>query len=310
MLMPISPRRVVTSARTPGRSGTGTLTSTVSSLDGTPVGRLTARFTSPFERLEQHVAVAAGDHPPDVTEGGDQAVEDLDDPLLVLGADIGPYARVAGRDPGHVPEAAGCQAKEGGVLQSGIGGQVHQGGGGEMGHVRYQGDHVVVAGGGQFNHVRPQLAHYRPDGGKRDGVGVGRGGQHPRGSFEHFRVGAVDPLLFGTGHGMAADEARMIHAVDNGTLDPRHIGHKTVRAGVDGTAGGLGHRSRRRGHECHQRPFVDTDLVHGPQFQGPGRSNRMKVRSGHMPPPLAQTEADRAADEPGADDLSPLTSGA
>ena len=41
MLTAISPSRVVTSANTPGRSGTGTRSSAVFSLDGAPAGRLT-----------------------------------------------------------------------------------------------------------------------------------------------------------------------------------------------------------------------------------------------------------------------------
>ena len=70
------------------------------------------------------------------------AVDD-GDPVLV--ADVGPDGGVARRDAGHVAEAAGGQAQQGGVLLGPVVGQRHQRGRRQVGHVAHDGHEAVVA---------------------------------------------------------------------------------------------------------------------------------------------------------------------
>ena len=61
--------------------------------------------------------------------------------------------------------------------------------------------------GRERHHLGPEAAHRRPQAGEGIGIGVGGGGEHPGGPDEQLGVGPLDAILFGAGHGMAADEA-------------------------------------------------------------------------------------------------------
>ena len=63
---------------------------------------------------------------------------------------------VAGRHPGHVTEAPGGQAQQGGVLLGAVGGRVHQRGRHQVGHVGHHGHQAVVVARGEDEHVGAQ----------------------------------------------------------------------------------------------------------------------------------------------------------
>ncbi len=112
--------------------------------------------------------------------------------------------RVMSRNP------PGGQLEEGGVLLAQSGGQVHQGGRGEVGHVGHHRHQRVVLGRGQGHHVGPELGQDVADQGVGVGVGGGGRGQHPGGPHEQVARGSLDPHLLRAGHGMAAHEAGMV----------------------------------------------------------------------------------------------------
>ena len=127
MLTSSSAASVVTSASTPARSCTGTRTSHSSSgcADATRAGcderrcaRSSTDSSAPRSDLSTDVA--------HVAEPGDQAVEHLDDGTPVLGADVGPDARMAGRDAGHVAKAAGGETQQRSVFLGSLVGEMHQ----------------------------------------------------------------------------------------------------------------------------------------------------------------------------------------
>ena len=105
-------------------------------------------MAGPLEQVEQQGSVARGHQVPHVAQGLQQPVEHVEDPGPVLDAQIGPDGRIACGDAGHVPEPTGGQAQQGGVLEGGVGGQVHEGGRGQVRDVGHHGDQVVVAGRG------------------------------------------------------------------------------------------------------------------------------------------------------------------
>jgi hypothetical protein len=107
-------------------------------------GQRAAGRGGPPQHLEQPGPVP-GRHP--VTHGGqvpEQGVEGGHDGRRVLGAHVGPDGGLAGGHPGHVPEPAGRQAQQGPVLLGHPVGQVHEGGGRQVGHVRHHGHQRVV----------------------------------------------------------------------------------------------------------------------------------------------------------------------
>ena len=156
---------------------------------------------------------------------GDQVRQHLVDGRGVLTADIGPDARMPGGHPGHVAESPGGQTQHGGVLGGSGRGDAHQRGGREVGYVGHDGHQRVVPIGRQGDDLGAQGRDHGPD--PRQGVSVGRRGrgQHPGGVYEHLGVGAVDALLLGAGHRVAADVAGVGHRVDHRCLHAAHVCH-------------------------------------------------------------------------------------
>ncbi len=70
----------------------------------------------PLEGAEERVVVPRGDAVTHHAQVANQCIEGLHDGQGVLGADVGPDAGMAGRDPGHVAEAPSGQAQQGAVL--------------------------------------------------------------------------------------------------------------------------------------------------------------------------------------------------
>ena len=206
-------------------------------------------------------------------------------------------------DAGHVPEAAGRQPEQGGVLEGGVGGQVHQRGGREVRDVGDHGDQVVVAAGGQLHHVGAQRADRRADGGEGHRVGVGRRGEHPGGPLEHLGVRSLDALLFGAGHRVAADEVRMVQLGDDGALDAGHVGDDP--SPFQGGRSHVDHPASRGGDKGDQGRRVGADLVDGTELKGPGLSGRIEIPARDPPAPPPQAQPDRAPDQARADDLGP-----
>ena len=92
------------------------------------LGRLRPAVRARCRRPRQRVAVDRTDDVTHLGEPGDQAVEGVDDGRAVLVADVEPDVGMAAGDAGHVPEPAGGEAQQGGVLVGAVGGQAHQAG--------------------------------------------------------------------------------------------------------------------------------------------------------------------------------------
>ena len=94
-------------------------------------------------------------------------------------------------------------------------GRVHEGGRHEVGHVRHHGHEPVVIRRREHEHVGPQAHHDALQPVERLQVG-GRGRrQDPDRSLEEVGVGPVQPDLLGPGHGVPADEARVVRLLDD-----------------------------------------------------------------------------------------------
>ena len=128
---------------------------------------------------------------------------------------------------------------------------------------------------GSSTTLAPEGAHRGADRGEGHRVGVGRRGEHPGGPLEHVGVGAVDALLLGAGHGMAADEAGVVELGDDRALDAGHVGDHAGRASRASAAASAtapagvatkvtsGRRVGRRPRRGRRAP--------GPGLRGPGR---------------------------------------
>ena len=165
--------------------------------------------------------------------------------------------------------------------------------------------------GGEREHVGPERGdHAREPGegaaGRWPAVGVStqvaptkRSGSAP-----------AQPDLLGAGHGVAADEAGVVDRRDDGRLHPAHVGHHGVgpagrvgqepRAATSATAaaGVATKTSSAVGVVAHRRRGRPARRASSAR---PGSASR----PGHVPAPAAQGQADRAADQAGADDLGP-----
>ena len=108
-----------------------------------------------------------------LAEAIEQRVERGEDRRTVLGADVQPDVGVPAGDAGHVAEPAGGQAQQGGVLLGAVGGDAHQAGGGQVGHVADDGDHLVVAVRRHRHDLGAELGDDAGDVGERHVVGAG-----------------------------------------------------------------------------------------------------------------------------------------
>ena len=249
-------------------------------------------------------------HPP--SHGGqrvDEQVERVHDGLGVVVADVRPDRRMPGGDAGHVPEAAGGQLEQGGVLLAEARGQVHEG---CRRQVRDVGDHRhqrVVLGRGEGHHVGPEVGEDAADPGVGGRVGRGGGGQHPGGAHEQLGRGALDADLLRPGHRVAAHERRMVDGRHQRSLHTTHVGdHRSGVGGghrLDDPGGGV-----HRGGHHHQVGLVVHPLFgEGPERHRPGRHPVGGVDAAHHPALFAQRHPHRAADEPGAEDHGPSGDG-
>ena len=262
-------------------------------------GRLRARELGAVEERDQTRAVLFGDDATDFVQPGDQVVQHGQYGRGVVPAYVGPDGRRTGRDSGHVPEASGGQAQEGRVGVGRLGGKPHEGGRGQVGHVRDDGDKVVVAVGRKRHEVGTEAGDDGLDGGEGLRVG-GRGRrEHPGGTREQLRVGAVGALLLGAGHRMSTDKTGMRDLRHDRAFHPADVGdhelaglvaaEKSVRLAGDG-------RDRSR-HKGDRRAMVDADLVDGAQLTGAPRPGLVEISSRHPPTLGAQGQSDRGADE-------------
>ena len=143
MFTPSRPASVVTSASTPGRSGTGTRSSTSSSAAG-PDGQV-----APGRRARSSTASSASRRrrrraAPDLSSAPQVVVERGDDRVAVGDADVGPDAGVPGGDAGHVAEAAGREPQQDRVLLAVRRRDVHERRRRELRHVAHHRDERVV----------------------------------------------------------------------------------------------------------------------------------------------------------------------
>ena len=81
---------------------------------------------------------------------------------------------------------------------------------GEVGHVAHHGDEAVVALGGEGHHLGAEAGHDRRHRGEHGIARLGRRREHPDGALEQVGVGAVEALLLGAGHRVAAEEAGVV----------------------------------------------------------------------------------------------------
>ena len=155
--------------------------------------------------------------------------------------------------------------------------------------------------------------------GEHLGVGAAGRREHPGGADEQVGARAREALLLGTRHGVATHEARRelgarrLHRGDDRCLHRADVGHQG-RAGVerldhhlgdvadrhrDHGEVGAGHRLREVGRECVDRAGVERG----------GRALGVVVEAAHGTPARREREADRAADQAGADERDGLGSG-
>jgi hypothetical protein len=118
-----------------------------------------------LQTLEQAVTIDGPDDLTHLAESIDQAVEGDDDRVTVLIADVEPDVGMSAGDAGHVTEAAGGEAQQGGVLVGAVGGESHQARRGEVRHVTDDGDHLIVAFGRHRHHLGAECRDGRGDGG-------------------------------------------------------------------------------------------------------------------------------------------------
>ncbi len=180
------------------------------------------------QHVEQPIAIAFSHDRAHLAQPRDQLVQLDHDGVAVLGADVGPDARMAGRDARHVAKAARGQPQHGAVLLGALGRQAHHRRRREVGHVRDHGHQSVVAIRGDGHHRRTETGDDRADGGEGIVVGAGDGREHPGRPFEQIGSRSVDALELGPGHGVAAHVAGIVHQVEHGRLDAPHVGDQPV----------------------------------------------------------------------------------
>ena len=266
---------------------------------GAPCGGGTA------QDLQERGVVVVGDPPAHGHQGIDQEVERLHDGLGVVVADARPDGRLPGRDAGHVPEPAGGQLQEGGVLLAEVGGQGHQGGRCQVGHVGHHSYQRVVLARGQGHHVGAQVGQDIAEPGVCGRIGGRGGSQYPGGAHEQLARGPVQPHLLRPGHGVAPDELGMVDRRHQGTLHAPHVGDD--RPGVP-----LGRGQDVEDHVCshvdrcghHHQVGPGVDALGGdrPELHGACGDALGRVHAAYVPAPLAEGQSHRAADQAGAED--------
>ena len=176
MLTPSRPASVVTSASTPGRSGTGTRSSTSGPRRRRADGQVAPRDAGPLEHAEQRVAVAAGHDrraPRPAPRGSRRARATIASRLATqMSGQIAGWP-AAMRVMSRKPPAARRSSDR--VLLARGRGDVHERRRRELGHVAHDRDQRVVVLGRDRD--RPRRRARRPalrDRGERAGVGRAR----------------------------------------------------------------------------------------------------------------------------------------
>ena len=258
-----------------------------------------------LQQLQQSLTVTGGHPVTHRTQIGDEAVERVDDRSRVLGTDVGPDARVPGRDAGHVAEPPGSQSQKGTVLLCSRTGRVHERGGHQVGDVGHHRDQPVVVGCRKHQHVRAETHDDVPQAVEGLEIRGGSRGEHPHGALKEIGVGSVQPHLLGPGHRMATDEAGMGRRLDDGTLHPADIGDHGVGAPARVRQHGEDHAwcgGGRNGHEDDLGIGIVARGVDDPTGDRVGEPRLVEIETRHVPSPAAQAEGHGAPDEPRPDD--------
>ncbi len=137
---------------------------------------------------------------------GAGVLEGLNEGVSVFGHDFGPHGRVAGGDASGVVEAGAGELGMVGILEGGVGGEAGHG----VGKVADVGDSDVVLRSGELvglaAEVLPEFFEFLElRGGEVLIVGKGAGGV-----FEEIGSSGVEAGLFGSGHGVASDEGKLV----------------------------------------------------------------------------------------------------
>ena len=217
-------------------------------------------------------------------------------------ADVRPDRGMARRDAGHVTEAAGGEAQQRGVLLGAVLRDAHERGRGQVRHVRDDCDQRVVALGRDRDDFGPERRHDRGDLGVGVVVGVARRGEHPHGAFEQLGIGPLDAVLLRPGHGVPAHESRIAHCADDRSLHTARIGDDAT-AGIERGTRAVRHHGDRRRDERDRGIGVEADLVDRAESDRLRGDRRIAVGPEDSPAPLPKGHADRATDEPDADDV-------
>ena len=192
--------------------------------------------------------------------------------VAVLGADVGPDARVAGGDAGHVPEPAGRQAQHGPVLLGPLVGQAHHGG---RGQVRARATPWPPASrGGRAGWPPPTPRS--DDTIERMAVKAassvpGTGVSTQVAPSNRSARAPSTPSSSEPGHRVAADVAGVVHQVEHRRLHAADVGDQ-AGAGGQRLAHLVGHRADGRGHEGDLGVGVVADGVERAQLEGPARA--------------------------------------
>src|SRR5579875_2659174 len=238
MFTPKLPTRLVTSATTPGRSGTGTLSSNAFSGEGAPEGRLRLASRARWRRSRRPV------RSPDATAA--RSLSRLA-PRPSKAASIASLfsATTSGQIPGCPaamrvmslkPPAASLSKVESELAASGLEG---------------------YGVGAKRPHDRAHL-----------GIGLRRGAlarrKHPRRAEEQVGAGTVDAFLFGTRHRVAAHKAGVVEPRHDRFFNSGHVCHcsRAFQLGKD-VRRDASHSPRWHGHERHGGKRVHADLVDG-----------------------------------------------
>ena len=249
-------------------------------------------------------------HPaPHGAEGLDEQVEGLDDGIGVVVADVGPDGGLAGGDPGHVPEAAGGQLQQGGVL---------------LAHARRPGPSGWPRSGGARGRPPPPASRAGPAPGPprwprgrpgRCGPGCRRRGRWWRwGSGPRWRPRRArrrrpprptcsEPAMGWppTKRGWSTEATSGPLTLPTSVMTASGFQSRRIQHAADDLGGGVD----GGGHHDQVGVVVDPLGGQGPELDGPCRHPVGGVHAGHVPAPLAQAGTHRAADEAGPEDHGP-----
>ncbi len=230
----------------------------------------------------------------------------------VVEEDVDPHARVRPGDPRHVSERAACVRERLVALDPRRTGLVDDDVREHVRHVAREGDELVV--GARLDRVREgaELA----DEAVNEGVALRarhrRGRQEPRRALEEPRRGMRRSVNLLAGDRVTADEPRRAaRGGDDVRLRRAGVGDRGFLGGHGENRRHLrGERRYRRGNDCQlhvlDRLRERRGRLDGAALDRPAERIRVRVPAGDDGAGGARIQADRGADEPGADDGEPL----